>query len=190
MTEKKIDPRIVRTRKLIMDAFVLLLKKHDFKDITIGDITSEATVNRATFYYHFTDKHDLLDKVLREDLMTKVIGEITDLDKLNEAAVVRVFMILTRFQTTLGAQCPRSFEAFATTIEEIIKSELERIFYQMLLQWHHVASDESLRIAAVMLSWGIYGASIDWRLNSRMQPEEYIQSALPFIMHGMNVPNG
>lgn len=47
--EKQIDPRILRTRKLIMDAFIELTKKTDFNDITIGDITSAATVNRATF---------------------------------------------------------------------------------------------------------------------------------------------
>lgn len=62
MTENRLDPRFVRTRRLIMDAFLLLSTKKDFKNISIKDITSEATINRATFYYHFMDKYDLLEK--------------------------------------------------------------------------------------------------------------------------------
>ncbi|GAA0137438.1 TetR/AcrR family transcriptional regulator [Paenibacillus sp. YSY-4.3] len=188
MTEAKIDPRIVRTRKLIMDAFVQLSTYKEFKDITIKDITAEATVNRATFYYHFTDKYDLLEKVLTEDLMTKVISEISGHDELNETTAINIFLSLTQFRKSLQSQCRRSFEAFTTTIEAIIKKELENLFYKMLLQQYAKERDESLRISAVMLSWGIYGASIDWQNNSQVSAEEYIKLAIPYIIHGMEFP--
>lgn len=51
--EKTVDPRFLRTRKLIMEAFMELVIEKEFKSITIKDITQRATVNRATFYYHF-----------------------------------------------------------------------------------------------------------------------------------------
>lgn len=188
MTGAKIDPRVIRTRKLIMDSFVQLSTHKDFKDITIKDITSEATVNRATFYYHFTDKYDLLEKVLTEDLMTNVISEISGHDQLNEATAINIFLSLTQFQKSLQSQCRRSFEAFTTTIEAIIKKELENLFYKMLLQHHAKESDESLRVTAVILSWGIYGASIDWQNNSKVSAEEYIKLAIPYMMHGMEAP--
>lgn len=38
MTNTKTDPRILRTRKLIMDAFMELSGKKEFKDITVKDI--------------------------------------------------------------------------------------------------------------------------------------------------------
>lgn len=60
MAQSKIDPRVLRTRKLIMDSFINLSEQKDFTDITIKDITTEAMINRATFYYHFEDKYDLL----------------------------------------------------------------------------------------------------------------------------------
>ena len=60
MTQFKTDPRILRTRKLIMDSFIELSSKKDFKDITIKDITTEAMINRATFYYHFPEFTELL----------------------------------------------------------------------------------------------------------------------------------
>ena len=62
----KIDPRIRRTRKLLLDAFQELLAEKDFDSITVQDITARATVNRATFYAHFTDKYALVDDLIRE----------------------------------------------------------------------------------------------------------------------------
>jgi AcrR family transcriptional regulator len=36
----------------------------DFDDITIGEITERAGINRKTFYLHYRDKHALLDEAL------------------------------------------------------------------------------------------------------------------------------
>ncbi|MBA4536782.1 TetR/AcrR family transcriptional regulator [Bacillus aquiflavi] len=188
MIEQKTDPRIIRTRKLIMDAFIQLSMKKDFKDITIKDITAKATVNRATFYYHFADKYDLLEKVLSEDLMLNFCSEIAEHDELNQETIISVFLSVTHFQISLSTKCPRSFKAFTETIEAIIKKRLENLFYQMLTKEQSTSTDRdcSLRIAAVMLSWGIYGASVDWQHNRTMSPEEYIKLALPYVTHGMN----
>ncbi|OPG97532.1 TetR family transcriptional regulator [Chryseobacterium mucoviscidosis] len=185
MNETKTDPRILRTRKLIMDSFIQLAKEKDFKDITINDITTKATVNRATFYYHFKDKYDLLEKVVKEEMMGNVINEIAAHHELNRKTIISVFLSLIKLQTSLSTQCRKSYETFLNTIEVIIKEELEIIFYQLLLKHHSTVSDQSLRSTAVMLSWGIYGVSVNWQQNSTLTPEEYIKSAIPFISHGM-----
>src|SRR5579864_8243914 len=54
------DPRILRTRRMLMDSLAKLLTEKDFEDISIQDITAEATLNRATFYLHYPDKNALL----------------------------------------------------------------------------------------------------------------------------------
>jgi hypothetical protein len=45
--------------------------------------------------------------------------------------------------------------------------------------------NQALKRIAVMLSWGIYGASIEWRRNRELPPEEFIQSLILFIMQGI-----
>src|SRR5580692_2291696 len=55
------DPRIRRTRQLLQEALQTLLRSSKFEDISVQDITEAATVNRATFYDHYTDKFALLD---------------------------------------------------------------------------------------------------------------------------------
>ena len=64
MESKSIDPRIVRTKQLLVDAFLKISREKKLSQITVKDITDIATLNRATFYAHFTDKEDLLDYTL------------------------------------------------------------------------------------------------------------------------------
>jgi AcrR family transcriptional regulator len=54
------DPRILRSRRMLMDALVKLLIKNEFEDISVQEIADEATLNRATFYLHYPDKNALL----------------------------------------------------------------------------------------------------------------------------------
>ena len=42
-------------------------------------------------------------------------------------------------------------------------------------------------MTAVILSWGIYGASIEWKnSNQERQPEEFIKSAIPYLLAGID----
>jgi AcrR family transcriptional regulator len=58
------DPRIRRTRKLLQGALANLMQTKSFDEISVQDITEAATVNRATFYDHYTDKYALLDALV------------------------------------------------------------------------------------------------------------------------------
>ena len=58
----------------------------------------------------------------------------------------------------------------------------------MLLKQNTTEEDEGLKIIAVILSWGIFGASVEWRRNGmNVPPEEYIKSAIPYLMSGINL---
>lgn len=50
---KKLDRRVVRSRRLIIDAFERLLLKESLEDITVSAIAREADIDRKTFYQHF-----------------------------------------------------------------------------------------------------------------------------------------
>ena len=189
MQDTKVDPRIIRTRRLLMDAYLKLAIKKDFKDITIKDITDEATVNRATFYSHFKDKYDLMDAIA-ENILENIAENLSHYDQLNEKSIVKIFVTLTKFHTDLttqlNTQCRRSYASFSTKIEQKIKKELEKVFYSLLLKQQSMLDSEALKIGAAVLSWGIYGASVDWEHNSSLPAEQYIKIALPFIVTEIN----
>lgn len=54
------DLRLSKTNKALRTAMSSLLKKRNFKRITVMDICEEAQISRATFYAHFSDKYILL----------------------------------------------------------------------------------------------------------------------------------
>jgi AcrR family transcriptional regulator len=58
------DPRIRRTRKLLQGALGNLMQTKSFEEISVQDITDAATVNRATFYDHYTDKFALMEAMV------------------------------------------------------------------------------------------------------------------------------
>lgn len=67
MEEKKLNKNAQRSRKLIKQGFVNLLKqKSDTSSITITDIVNAAGVNRATFYAHYSCIKDLTDEIEQE----------------------------------------------------------------------------------------------------------------------------
>ncbi|UHA72485.1 TetR/AcrR family transcriptional regulator [Paenibacillus sp. 481] len=65
---KPLDPRIKRTLLVIRDALISLMDEKGFAPISVRDLTARAQINRATFYLHYQDKYDLLDKVVSEML--------------------------------------------------------------------------------------------------------------------------
>lgn len=52
-----------KTKQLIQQSFIQLLAEKPFDSITVGDISKVASINRGTFYLHYLDKYDLLDKI-------------------------------------------------------------------------------------------------------------------------------
>ncbi len=63
-----LDPRKLRTRQLIRSAFIDLIREKGFDAVSIQDITDRAGLNRATFYLHYRDKHDLMMTLMNEVL--------------------------------------------------------------------------------------------------------------------------
>jgi AcrR family transcriptional regulator len=64
----KQDRRSQRTRHLLGEALVALIREKDYNTITVSDIIERANVGRSTFYAHYHDKDALfvgeLDRVI------------------------------------------------------------------------------------------------------------------------------
>lgn len=181
--EKTIDPRILRTRQLIMDAFMQLVIEKDFKDMTIKDITERATVNRSTFYYHFLDKYDLLEKVLAEDVLNGVLTNVNAQDALTPESMTNIFKSILKFHLGLRHQCSRSYEAFTPKIETIVKEELERIFSQLLKEQYPDWPIEKIELKSIMLSWSLYGMSTKYIKSGGIPTEKMIRELFEKMMN-------
>ncbi|GGP16903.1 TetR-like C-terminal domain-containing protein [Oceanobacillus neutriphilus] len=66
------DLRVVKTKQLLKETLLSLLEKIEFEEITIKKLTERAQINRSTFYAHFYDKFDLLEKTINDELVSFV----------------------------------------------------------------------------------------------------------------------
>ena len=58
--DKKDDLRVVKTKKVLYETLIDLMKTKTFEEIKVSDICSKALINRSTFYAHYEDKYELL----------------------------------------------------------------------------------------------------------------------------------
>lgn len=59
---KKVDMRIVVTKRLLLEALIKLLNEKTVNEITIKELTETAGVNRGSFYQHYKSIDDLVNE--------------------------------------------------------------------------------------------------------------------------------
>ena len=70
-----VDRRVRKTRRQLRECLITLLKEKKVQDITVRELTDMADLNRGTFYLHYKDVFDLLEKTeaeLQEDFNQSV----------------------------------------------------------------------------------------------------------------------
>lgn len=58
----KQERRYRRTEALILNGLTTLLQQKSIKEITVRELADLVDINRSTFYLHYTDIYDLLEK--------------------------------------------------------------------------------------------------------------------------------
>jgi len=85
--DKKTDPRVRRTRRILREALVSLILEKDYASVSIKEITSRADVAYITFFRHFESIDHLLMEVLEEGL-AGLMGYIETLAKHSETSAL------------------------------------------------------------------------------------------------------
>lgn len=188
--EKKVDPRIKRTRQLLQQALTELMAEKSFQAITVQDIAERATVNRVTFYAHFEDKYALLEYAMREMFRQRLRSQLPEGSPFSPENVAQLILMVCELLAETGRQCPPPHGQLEPLMEKQIKAEL----YEMLRAWLAESSSgkaerrPTAEQAAMVTSWAIYGAVVQWSQQERPEPaKEFVQQVLPIIMASLNI---
>lgn len=182
------DPRVIRTRKLILDAFASLVNEKDFEAITVQDIAQRATVNRATFYAHFDDKYALMEVGLVELFRSVAALRLDFSAELTRETLRQLILSVCDFQEILITRCRRNYQSFVPFIESKIKQQLQLIITDSLAKRGALtdAGRQKTDLAVTMTSWAIYGAVYHWSVQERLTSADRLaETVLPFITAGM-----
>ena len=182
-TGTRIDPRIIRTRKLLLDAFMVLLAEKDFEAITVQDIAARATVNRATFYAHFVDKYAMVDELTREGFTQMLRQRMATPAVSFEDQLRHLMLAVCDYLQLLHTHC-KNGPLFDSLAEVQIKAQLRELVRAAMLERSvpRTSSDPRLELLTTLVSWAIFGAALEWSQRPGGQPAEaFVEEALPLI---------
>jgi AcrR family transcriptional regulator len=151
------DPRIVRSRRMLMESLARLLIKKNFEDISVQEIADESTLNRATFYLHYPDKNALLQamtSVRFRDLIERRGITFTGCDGALRAIALGVCDYLAETTSCPGqlAQIPLE-GSIIPVIEGMFKEGISR---------HAMAPGVDAALLATTAAWAVFGAARRW----------------------------
>lgn len=174
---KTVDRRVKRTRTLLQQALIELLQERSFTSITILDITERANINRATFYAHFPDKYALLDSMLRERFQQTITSRFPATLKWEEANVRTLIRASIEFVDDVQRLCrPFVDTQFELLVGKIVQQEIAHLLQAWLKDVPGLKTSPRVRLKTVVstMSWVIFGAVIDWTLNTQMLDEHVL----------------
>ena len=99
------DPRVKRTRQLLEDAFQSLMAERPCDEISVGDVTRRAMVNRATFYAHFDNFRHFAIEMLRGELETALRNGVSLGTPLNSETLIEFGTALFEFMDKFYRHC-------------------------------------------------------------------------------------
>ncbi|CAH1222484.1 hypothetical protein PAECIP111891_05354 [Paenibacillus allorhizoplanae] len=182
------DPRVKRTRQLLMQSFMeLLLEKKNIYSISVQDIAARATVNRATFYAHFEDKFAFLECWMREKFQKKLKDALPNSSISNMSSLrillLAVFEFLARTREYMSSE-DRQFEP-------LFEIAMQKELYQLLFEWLRAESEDKVSLEIVqatslVTSWGIFGSAVEWSRNPQNRTaESMVQDVLVVVAAGL-----
>jgi len=172
------DPRILRSRRMLMDALARLLMKKEFEDISVQEIADEATLNRATFYLHYPDKNALLQAttgVRFRDLIERRGITFTDCNGALRAVALGVCDYLAEITSCPGqlAQIPLE-GSIIPVVEDMLKEGLAH---------HGMAPGVDAALLATTAAWAVFGAARRWFQTPNRIPAEEMAARIQTMVH-------
>ena len=123
------DLRVIKTRSNIRKEFLSLLQQYEFRAITVSMIIERCQINRSTFYLHYTDIYDLLEKT-EQRLLQQLMDAVNENWTLPEtpknffAFLEQTFNILSENAQLCSALIgPNGDIAFLRNIEKMIRDK-------------------------------------------------------------------
>ncbi|MCA9971267.1 MAG: TetR/AcrR family transcriptional regulator [Anaerolineales bacterium] len=166
--ETQTDPRVLRTRQLIEEAFLEILSEKTLHALTVRDVTRRAGINRATFYAHFFDKYALFSHIVRKTFL-QTLGEYISADAaFSQENLLALVRAVCHYFVYLNSQCPPTDRQ----LRPVAETEVQQVVFEHLVGWLQVESAADVALLATYLSWGIFGVGLAWVGNRSDQAVE------------------
>ncbi|MFK4568520.1 TetR/AcrR family transcriptional regulator [Enterococcus sp. UD-01] len=150
------------TKKAISAALIDLCERKLFSKISVQDITKQVGLNRQTFYYHFTDKQDLLRWIYTHDALIYLDLTEVSIDNWEEQALKMLKAIQSKsdfYYNTVSSDSDVLRACFSTITNQLFINLFEEMDEEKQLL------PEDKEFYARFFSYGCSGVLINWILD-------------------------
>jgi AcrR family transcriptional regulator len=162
----KDDPRSLRTRAALREAFIALVEASGFQAVSVADVCARAGVNRTTFYLHYPDKHALLEECLLDFLSVPqdLIDRYADVDQVRKTPIYmkHVAERCTRRKVFfLGILEDGQYPAYYALFSRHLSSGV-RLLIDTLIEEMNLPEERPSEACLVFLNSAFLGSLLHW----------------------------
>lgn len=174
------DRRARRTRRLLKESLLELMREKCFSNISIRDVTDRADINRTTFYLHYADTTQLLQSMVEE-----LLEEAQELinahiqETVADGTMRPVFEPILDFVVENRDICTVLLENneashFTDHLQELIQKNGGKI----IRAWFRPKNDRQLSYLLEFVTCGLIGLIMEWfRENMDLSKNELLATA-------------
>lgn len=180
--QEKIDRRVKRTKKVLTEALIRILKNKNIENVTVSELAKEADITRTTFYQYYRDPIEMLEN-LQKDIardLEKIVEKTEGETPKNFSPICLLIFIRT------GQR--RIFCFSASEIKQDLRKSDIMYITNISLRWKDKFLDKNLKRYEYYRYYIVFGCIAvveNWAQNGMQEtPEEMTEIALSLLPAG------
>lgn len=167
---------------LLAASFKELAKKEAIEKITIKEITDKAGVIRPTFYNHFRDKYELLEVIIRDEILSPMKPLIQN-GMIDEALVLMFANIKKDREFYMRASRLEGQNSFADIVRSCITQVLLEILQEKQIAGRTPSEWLSRERIAQYHAQSMCFLAVNWIQSGMTIPEREMADIYNYLMH-------
>lgn len=180
------DRRARRSRKLLKESLLELMKRKTFADISVRDVTDAADMNRGTFYLHYSGTTELLQS-LEADLLSELqaLVDAHMQESVAVGSVAPVFEPVLEFVAQHRDTCTVLFNSSeASGFIQALQQLIRRNGGTLVKTWFHTRDPRLTDYLLNFLAWGLIGLLKEWFDQDMALPRADLMAAAQHMSEG------
>lgn len=171
----------IKTKKKIAEAFKNLMIEKSFEDIRVQDITDLCNLTRLTFYYHYQDKYDLLNKIFYMEIIEPVRGNI-DLNTWPDILMKSLKSMRRSKKYYIRAMSIRS-EEYKKNLFDIAKMIMHETIIK--ISESEFVNPSDINFLSGFFAYGLSGMIHEWCINGMKEEPSWLVAESVHILEDM-----